>query len=75
VANAIAPDGRLILAGLLDHQAPAVAAAYRREGLMLTARIDRGEWPTLVMRKRRATPLLRGAKRRGNPARRRQSTR
>ena len=42
------------LAGLLDHQAPAVAGAYRREGLMLTGRIDRGEWPTLIMRKRRA---------------------
>ena len=53
VAAAIAPGGRLLLAGLLDHQAPAVAAAYRREGLMLTGRIDRGEWPTLVMRKRR----------------------
>ena len=56
VAAAIAPGGRLILAGLLDHQAAAVAAAYRREGLMPTARIDRGEWPTLVMRKRRAAP-------------------
>lgn len=54
VAKAIAPGGRLILAGLLDHQAPAVAGAYRRQGMMLTGRIDRGEWPTLVMRKRRA---------------------
>jgi ribosomal protein L11 methyltransferase len=53
VASALPPGGRLLLAGLLDHQAPAVAAAYRREGLMLTGRIDRGEWPTLVMRKRR----------------------
>ena len=68
VAKAIAPGGRLILAGLLDHQAPAVAAAYRREGLMLSARVDRAEWPTLVMRKRRALPSLREAKRRGNPA-------
>jgi ribosomal protein L11 methyltransferase len=54
VANALAPGGRLILAGLLDSQAESVAAAYRRHGLMLTARIDRGEWPTLLMRKRRA---------------------
>ena len=53
VAGALAPGGRLILAGLLDHQAARVAAAYRRQGLMLTGRIDRGEWPTLVMRKRR----------------------
>jgi ribosomal protein L11 methyltransferase len=54
VAEAIAPGGRLILAGLLDHQAPAVAAAYRRQGMMLTGRVERGEWPTLVMRKRKA---------------------
>jgi ribosomal protein L11 methyltransferase len=53
VAKAIAPGGRLILAGLLHHQAPAVAAAYRREGMMLTGRIDQGEWPTLLLRKRR----------------------
>jgi ribosomal protein L11 methyltransferase len=64
VAEAVAPGGRLILAGLLDHQAAAVAGAYRRQGMMLTGRIDRGEWPTLVMRKRRAVPSLRGAKRR-----------
>ena len=55
VAGALEPGGRLVLAGLLDHQAESVAAAYRRQGLMLSTRIDRGEWPTLVMRKRRAT--------------------
>jgi ribosomal protein L11 methyltransferase len=54
VAAALAPGGRLLLAGLLDSQAEAVATAYRRRGLMLAARIDRGEWPTLVMRKRKA---------------------
>jgi ribosomal protein L11 methyltransferase len=59
VASAIAPGGRLILAGLLNHQAPAVAAAYRRQGMMLTGRVDRGEWPTLIMRKRRAPPVRR----------------
>jgi ribosomal protein L11 methyltransferase len=57
VAKAIVPGGRLILAGLLAHQAPAVAAAYRRQGMMLSGRIERGEWPTLVMRKRRAPPV------------------
>jgi ribosomal protein L11 methyltransferase len=55
VARAVAPGGRLILAGLLDHQAPAVGGAYRRQGMMLTGRVERGEWPTLVMRKRRAS--------------------
>jgi len=54
VAKALAPGGRLILAGLLDHQAEKVAASYRRQGLMLSSRIVRGEWPTLVMRKRKA---------------------
>jgi ribosomal protein L11 methyltransferase len=54
VASALEAGGRLILAGLLDGQAEAVATAYRRQGLMLSNRIDRGEWPTLVMRKRKA---------------------
>ena len=54
VAAALAPGGRLLLAGLLNHQAEPVAAAYRRHGLMLSRRIDRGDWPTLVMRKRKA---------------------
>ncbi|MFN3387637.1 MAG: 50S ribosomal protein L11 methyltransferase [Allosphingosinicella sp.] len=54
VAGAIAPGGRLLLAGLLDSQADRVAAAYRRQGMMLSRRVERGEWPTLVMRKRRA---------------------
>jgi ribosomal protein L11 methyltransferase len=53
VAAALAPGGRLILAGLLDRQAARVAAAYRRQGLMASFRILRGEWPTLVMRKRK----------------------
>jgi ribosomal protein L11 methyltransferase len=53
LAGALAPGGRLILAGLLDSQAEAVAAAYRRQGMMAGPRIDRGDWPTLVMRKRK----------------------
>jgi ribosomal protein L11 methyltransferase len=55
IAAAVAPGGRLILAGLLDHQADAVASAYRRCGMALATRIDRGDWPTLVMRKRKST--------------------
>ena len=53
VAAAIAPGGSLILAGLLDHQAGAVTAAYRRQGMRPAGRIDRGDWPTLRLRKRR----------------------
>jgi ribosomal protein L11 methyltransferase len=44
--------GRLILAGLLDTQAEAVIAAYRNEGMMLEKRIDEGDWPCLLLRKR-----------------------
>ncbi len=53
VAAAVAPGGSLILAGLLDHQAGAVTAAYRRHGMRPAGRIDRGDWPTLRLRKRR----------------------
>lgn len=55
LADALAPGGRLILAGLLGHQAGAVAAAYRRQGMMAVGRIEQGDWPTLIMRKRRST--------------------
>jgi ribosomal protein L11 methyltransferase len=55
IAAALAPGGQLILAGLLDHQAEKVAAAYRRQRLMLGFTVTRGEWPTLVLRKRRPT--------------------
>lgn len=55
LAGALAPGGRLVLAGLLERQAGEVAAAYRRQGMMETSRIPRGDWPTLVLRKRRRT--------------------
>jgi ribosomal protein L11 methyltransferase len=54
VGPALKPGGRLILAGLLEPQADKVAAAYRRQGLTMAFSILRGDWPTLVMRKRRA---------------------
>jgi ribosomal protein L11 methyltransferase len=53
LAAALAPGGRLILAGLLDHQADRVAGAYRRRGLRPSRTHKNGDWPTLVMRKRR----------------------
>ena len=54
VAAALGAGGRLILAGLLGNQAETVAAAYRRQGLMASFSIVRGDWPTLVKRKRRS---------------------
>ncbi|RJF90419.1 50S ribosomal protein L11 methyltransferase [Sphingomonas cavernae] len=53
IAAVLEEGGTLILAGLLDSQAHRVATAYRRQGLRLAGRIDRGEWPTLMLRKRR----------------------
>ncbi len=52
LSGALAPGGRLILAGLLDEQAVDVTAAYRRERMTPAGRIDNGDWPTLVLRKR-----------------------
>ena len=53
IADVLAPGGTLILAGLMENQAEAVASAYRRRGLRLAGRITLGAWPTLLMRKRR----------------------
>lgn len=44
--------GTIVLAGLLRGQADAVIAAYRAQGMRLAERSDRGEWPTLRLRKR-----------------------
>jgi ribosomal protein L11 methyltransferase len=53
LAPALVPGGRIILAGLLGHQARRVAAAYRREGLRPSFSIARGDWPALVLRRPR----------------------
>lgn len=52
IAQALAPDGCVILSGLLAAQAPAATAAYRTQGLALAARIPLGEWVTLVLARR-----------------------
>ena len=66
VSAVVARGGHLILAGLLQPQAPKVIAAYRAQGLTLINRSPRREWPVLLFRKeapanRRAA--LRGARR------------
>lgn len=53
LSAALRSGGSLILAGLLDHQAEAVAAAYRRRGMRLAGRVAQGDWPTLRLVKRR----------------------
>ena len=47
-AAALAPGGAILLAGLLDTQADAVARAYQDHGLSLKSR-GQGEWPVLVL--------------------------
>ncbi|WP_310497065.1 50S ribosomal protein L11 methyltransferase [Sandarakinorhabdus sp.] len=49
LACALAPGGVLVLAGLLRHQARAVANAYRKHGLVPAQWPRRAEWPCLVL--------------------------
>jgi ribosomal protein L11 methyltransferase len=44
----LAPDGRLVLAGILKREADTVAAAYRPELRCISSRTDRG-WTALLM--------------------------
>lgn len=60
VANAVAPGGTLVLAGLLGGQARDVTTAYRRRGLRLAERSNEGEWAILRLVKRQRPPSLRG---------------
>jgi ribosomal protein L11 methyltransferase len=48
VAASVAPGGTLILAGLLDTQAAAVARAYVEQNMRLVA-TGTGEWPVLTL--------------------------
>ena len=51
-ADAVAPGGNLLLAGLLTTQEPAVRAAYRTARFRLAARIVNGDWSILWLRRR-----------------------
>ncbi|MDR2743867.1 MAG: 50S ribosomal protein L11 methyltransferase [Desulfovibrio sp.] len=48
IAAILAPDGCLILSGILGNQADEVEAAYRAEGLFEASRVYDGEWVALV---------------------------
>lgn len=52
-ARAMVPGGSLLLSGLLVSQEGQVRAACRRAGLRLAARMTRGDWTVLWLRKRR----------------------
>lgn len=51
-ALALVPGGHLLLAGLLETQEPQVRAACRSAGLRLAARMVKGDWSILWLRKR-----------------------
>lgn len=51
-ADAVAPRGHLLLAGLLLTQEPAVRAAYRAAGFRVAARIVDGDWSIVWLRRR-----------------------
>jgi len=53
LARHLAPDGVVILSGLLDSQESLVLNAYRMQGLALIRRIERLGWSTLVLARRR----------------------
>ncbi len=51
IADAIVPEGNLVLAGLLNEQAESVMRAYSEHGMQLFKSIVRGGWTILWLRK------------------------
>jgi ribosomal protein L11 methyltransferase len=49
VREHIRPGGRVVLAGLLNHQERQVLAAYRNRGMVLERRLVLGEWTILAL--------------------------
>ena len=49
MSRLVAPNGRVVLSGLLAGQAGAALAAYRARGLVLERRIRLEGWVTLVL--------------------------
>ena len=52
ISAAVARSGFLMLAGLLDTQENQVQAAYLARGFKRAARLQQGDWPALLLRKR-----------------------
>jgi ribosomal protein L11 methyltransferase len=50
MARLLAPNGHVVLSGLLAAQARAALAAYRARGLVLEHRVPLDGWVTLVLR-------------------------
>lgn len=62
-ARHLVPGGHLLLAGLLETQEAQVRAACRRAGLRLAARMVKGDWSILWLRKRAAAKVRWSARR------------
>jgi ribosomal protein L11 methyltransferase len=56
IARLVAPDGHVVLSGLLTAQAGAALASYRARGLVLVRRIRLEGWATLVLSRVRRRP-------------------
>ena len=52
ISNNLSEDGTLILSGLLGTQEEAVCDAYAKQGMGLVKRYVRGEWHSLMLRKK-----------------------
>ena len=59
IARVLAPDGTVILSGLLAMDVAGVVSTYRHQGLYLASQSLREGWATLVMKKGGAAPRLR----------------
>lgn len=46
----VAPRGRVILSGIMNHQAKSVLVRYRRWGFVPESQLEIGEWTTLVLK-------------------------
>ena len=60
LARVLAPDGTLILSGLLEMDVPGILQAYRHQGVALARRSSRDGWATLVLKRGGAAPGRRG---------------
>jgi ribosomal protein L11 methyltransferase len=49
IGRVAAPQGTVILSGLLAHQAPRVVGAYAQQGMILRRRLVRRGWATLML--------------------------
>ena len=57
ITSVAAPDGDIVLSGLLAHDVSGVLSAYAAQGWYLDHRGDLEGWAALTLRKRRTRPV------------------